>query len=102
MRNLARTTPELPVAEHIVRFEHTIKRTDPSHTVRAGDLAPDHPDVGAADLTLGPVNESDLLAQVEVGSLDVINTLNLDQTISHIRFRSCPVWFRGIGTWCWG
>jgi len=47
--------------------------------VRAGDLAPDHPDVGAADLTLGPVNESDLLAQVEAGGLGVVNTLNLNQ-----------------------
>lgn len=49
------------------------------HTVRAGNLAPDHPDVGAADLTLGPVNESDLLAKVEVGGLGVVNTFNLHQ-----------------------
>jgi hypothetical protein len=49
-------------------------------TVRAGDLAPDHTNVGAADLTLGPVNESDLLAEVEAGGLGVINALNLDQT----------------------
>ena len=47
-------------------------------TVGAGDLAPDHPDVRAADLTLGPVNESDLLAKVEAGGLGVLNTLNLD------------------------
>jgi hypothetical protein len=47
--------------------------------VRAGDLAPDHANVGAADLTLGAVDESDLLAKVEVGGLGVINTLNLDQ-----------------------
>jgi hypothetical protein len=37
--------------------------------VRTGNLAPDHPDVGAADLTLGTVNESDLLANVEAGGL---------------------------------
>lgn len=49
-------------------------------TVGAGDLAPDHPNVGAADLTLGPVNESDLLAEVEAGGLGVLNALNLDQT----------------------
>jgi hypothetical protein len=49
------------------------------HTVRAGDLAPDHPDVGAADLTLGTVNESDLLAKVEAGGLGVVNALNLHQ-----------------------
>jgi hypothetical protein len=48
------------------------------------DLAPDHPDVGAADLTLSTVNESDLLAKVEVGGLGVINTLNLDQARFHI------------------
>ena len=56
--------------------------------MRAGDLAPDHPDVGAADLTLGPVDESDLLAQVEGSGLGVINALNLDQTVSLIRFHS--------------
>lgn len=36
-----------------------------SHTVGTGNLAPDDPDVGAPDLTLGPVDESNLLAQVE-------------------------------------
>ena len=40
-------------------------RSDSPRTVRAGDLAPDHPDVGAPNLALGPVDESDLLAQVE-------------------------------------
>lgn len=65
--------------------------------MRAGNLAPDHPNVGAADLTLGPVNESDLLAQVEVGRLGVVNTLNLDQTVSHIRFRFLHARFSGVG-----
>ena len=36
-----------------------------SHTVWPSDLAPDYPDVRAANLTLRPVNESNLLAQVE-------------------------------------
>jgi hypothetical protein len=49
-------------------------------TVRAGDLAPDDPDVGTTDLTLGPVDESDLLSEVEVGGLSVVNTVDLDQT----------------------
>lgn len=49
--------------------------------MRAGDLAPDDPDVRATDLTLSPVDESDLLAEVEVGSLGVGNTVDLDQTI---------------------
>lgn len=56
--------------------------------MRAGDLAPDHPDVGAPNLALGPVDESDLLAEVEGSGLGVINALNLDQTISLIRFHS--------------
>jgi hypothetical protein len=33
----------------------------------------------AADLTLGTVNESDLLAKVEAGGLGVVDTLNLHQ-----------------------
>ena len=47
--------------------------------MRPGDLAPDHPNVGAADLTLSTVNESDLLAKVEAGGLGVVNALNLHQ-----------------------
>ncbi len=38
------------------------------HTVRAGDLAPDHADLGATDLLLAAVDESDTLAKVEAGS----------------------------------
>lgn len=74
------------------------------HTVRPGDLAPDHPNVGTPDLTLGPVNESDLLAQVEFGGAGVINTLDLDQTVAHIRFRSpsSDTICAGVGTSCWG
>lgn len=34
-------------------------------TVRAGDLAPDHSDLAAADLLLGLVDVGDLLAEVE-------------------------------------
>lgn len=71
--------------------------------MRPGDLAPDYPDLGALDLSLCPVDEGDLLAQVEaicrtrlshpsftrstddvvrysLGGLRVIHTLNLDQT----------------------
>lgn len=47
--------------------------------VRSGDLAPDHTDLGSADLLLASVDESDLLAKVEVGGLGVVNTLDLDQ-----------------------
>lgn len=49
-------------------------------SVRTSNLAPDHPDVGTPNLALGPVDESDLLAEVEVGSLGVVNTVDLDQT----------------------
>lgn len=35
------------------------------HTVRPGDLAPDHADLGAADLPRCAVDVGDLLAQVE-------------------------------------
>lgn len=64
----------------------------------SGDLAPDHADLGAADLLLAPVDESNLLAEIEaimtvsiqtdwehsshvdiLGGVGVINTLNLDQ-----------------------
>lgn len=33
--------------------------------MRTGDLAPDDADLGATDLLLGTVDESDLLAEVE-------------------------------------
>jgi len=44
-----------------------------------GDLAPDDADLGSTDLLLAAVDKGDLLAQVEVGSRGVINTLDLDQ-----------------------
>jgi len=47
--------------------------------VRAGDLAPDHADLGAADLLLSPVHVRDLLSEVEGGGVGVIDTLDLDQ-----------------------
>lgn len=99
-RNLARTTPELP--EYVRQFVKN-RRSCRRHTVRPGDLAPDHPNVGATDLTLSPVNESDLLAQVEGCGLLVVNTLDLDQAASISA--SVPV-FKCIcavaRTWCWG
>lgn len=76
-----------------------------SHTVRTSNLAPDHPDVGTPNLALGPVDESDLLAEVEVGSLGVVNTVDLDQTISPMSDSMSQTSFRyqmRIGTWCWG
>lgn len=47
--------------------------------MRPGDLAPDHADLGSADLLLAPVDEGNLLAKVEVGGGGVVNALNLDQ-----------------------
>lgn len=45
-----------------------------------GNLAPNDPDVGTPNLTLRPVNESNLLAEVEVCGLSAVNTVDLDQT----------------------
>lgn len=77
----------------------------PERTVGAGDLAPDHANVGAADLTLSAVDESDLLAKVEVGGLGVINTLNLDQAVFQIsdsvHIESFTLCAQGVDTWCW-
>jgi len=49
--------------------------------VGAGDLSPDHTDLGSADLFLALVDICNLLAEVEVGSSHVINTLDLDQRV---------------------
>lgn len=38
-------------------------------TVWPGNLAPDDTDLGAPDLLLAPVDESDLLAKVEAGQM---------------------------------
>lgn len=48
--------------------------------MRAGDLAPDDADLGSADLLLTLVDVGDALAEVEVGGVDVVDTLDLDQT----------------------
>lgn len=48
-------------------------------TVRAGDLAPDDTDLGAADLLLATVDVGNALAVVEGGSLGVVDTLDLDE-----------------------
>ena len=42
------------------------------------DFTPDHPDLGSSNLFLALVDLCDLLAKVEVGSVGVINTLDLD------------------------
>lgn len=53
---------------------------DTGVSVGAGDLAPDDAELGSANLLLGLVDVGDLLAKVEVGSVGVVNTLDLDQT----------------------
>lgn len=45
----------------------------------AGDTSPDATDLGAVDLTLGAVDESDTLAEVELGIGSGLDTLNLDE-----------------------
>lgn len=47
--------------------------------VRSGNLAPDHSDLGSPDLLLAPVDVGDLLAQIEVGSVAAVDTLNLEE-----------------------
>jgi hypothetical protein len=44
-----------------------------------GNLAPDHADLGSADLLLTAIDVGDLLAKVEVGGIDIVYSLNLDQ-----------------------
>ena len=48
-------------------------------TVGAGDAAPDAADLGAVDLTLSAVDESDTLAEVELGIGKSLHTLDLDE-----------------------
>ena len=78
--------------------------------MRAGDLAPDDADLAAADLLVAAVDESNTLAEVEaakkkhttlvyrlggffvslpgefdvLGTLDVVNALNLDQASARV------------------
>lgn len=63
--NLARTTPELPrfKSQHFANLGKP--RWKIMHTVRTGNLAPDHADLGTADLLLALVHKGDLLAEVE-------------------------------------
>lgn len=64
--NLARTTPELPVVKSVSGLMRRVPEAIfGQHTVRPGDLAPDHADLGAADLLLAPVDVGDLLALIE-------------------------------------
>lgn len=82
------------------------------HTVCPSDLAPDHPNVGAPNLTLRPVDESNLLAEVEaakclvpilpvvlfiltpvdsLGSFGGVNTIDLDQTVKLSELSARPI-----------
>ena len=47
--------------------------------MRAGNLAPDDADPGAADLLLGLVDVGDALAEVELGLVGLLDTLDLDE-----------------------
>lgn len=48
-------------------------------TVGAGDTTPDNTDLAAVDLTLGAIDVSDALAQVELSILRSLNTLDLNE-----------------------
>lgn len=96
--NCARTTPELPVGGDLsamlliclpfVRLlippnlsfhSPPAVRGVRKRTVRAGDLAPDDTDLGAADLLLATVDVGNALAVVEGGGLGVVDALDLDE-----------------------
>lgn len=99
LENLARTTPELPRSRSsVLRCLSMVSRFgEAQRTVRAGDLAPDHANLGSTDLLLGLVDERNLLAKVEavslsapdvppasslgdiLGGVGVVNTLDLNQ-----------------------
>ncbi len=66
--NFARTTPELPIPLSAKAQSISVCLESHEHTVRAGDLAPDHTDLGPANLLLSPVDVRDLLAKVEAYS----------------------------------
>ena len=69
--NLARTTPELPYrgVSHDARGKGTLALSlHPEHTVGTSDLAPDHADLGAADLLLSTRDIGDLLTEVEAAT----------------------------------
>lgn len=44
-----------------------------------GNFAPNDANLGSANFLLAPVDISDFLAQIEVGSRSVVNALDLDQ-----------------------
>ena len=44
-----------------------------------GDAAPDAADLGSVDLTLGAVDKSDTLSEVELGIGSSLHTLDLDE-----------------------
>lgn len=70
VENLARTTPELPRSSPSASCFRNRRLPSPEDicTVGAGDLAPDHSDLRAANLLLGLVDVGDLLAEVEAAS----------------------------------
>lgn len=85
---------KLLIGRSLDRYDHRLVER---HTVRPGDLAPDHADLGSSDLLLALVDICDLLAKVEasitvrifinmwlswlnvLGGVGVVNTLDLDQ-----------------------
>lgn len=83
LENLARTTPELPkqwvISECCSSTE--LVRIGNERTVRAGDLAPDHANLGSTDLLLGLVDVRNLLAEVEAVSLSADDAPSLGEAL---------------------
>ena len=56
---------ELSIRQLFDKHDHRLVER---HTVRPGDLAPDHTDLGSSDIFLALVDICDLLAEVEAGT----------------------------------
>lgn len=62
-----------------------LRPNDTRVAVRTSDLAPDDADLGSSLLGLGAVDVGDTLAEVELGVLLVLDTLNLDERGVRVR-----------------
>ena len=63
----------------------------------ASDLAPNHADLGALDILLGPVNVSNALSEVKVRVLLAVDVLNLDKTCVFALVALCALVAEDLG-----
>jgi hypothetical protein len=94
MNHLYQPTPIYPPHLNRRRVEHDANRrakrpggegvcefgtNDTRVAMWPGNLAPDHADLGATDFLLAAIDIGDLLSEVEVGSVGVVDALDLDK-----------------------